>query len=172
MCEPRWIEIGGDIAKFVHEHGFEWPKYYPFSFQRPARDSQSTIEFDEVEEMVEEESKSDSEPEVVCTGEKIAPLKLVLDEPSVETPVASAPVNCKGRYDKWVFTFNNYSETSLGILKSFLSSECKWAIAAKEVGVGGTPHIQGTDLEPYFSFTVRGLCHCGHCSEEIHRHFF
>jgi len=42
----------------------------------------------------------------------------------------------------WVFTINNYTETDVNLMKAW-AEEVSRITASKEVGEGGTPHIQG-----------------------------
>lgn len=44
---------------------------------------------------------------------------------------------------KWAFTFNNYTEEEYNILVPIIERTCKVAIIGREVGEGGTPHLQG-----------------------------
>jgi len=50
----------------------------------------------------------------------------------------------------WCFTLNNYSEDEWKKIIEVCESECKYFIVGKEVGDGGTPHLQG-----YASFRRR-----------------
>lgn len=43
----------------------------------------------------------------------------------------------------YCFTLNNYSDDEYSSICAHLGSECKYAIVGKEVGAGGTPHLQG-----------------------------
>ncbi len=43
----------------------------------------------------------------------------------------------------WVFTLNNYADSDWEGLKEWSVAECKYAVIGKEVGEGGTPHLQG-----------------------------
>lgn len=44
---------------------------------------------------------------------------------------------------KWCFTFNNYTELEYQTMKKYCSVLCRCAVIGKEVGEGGTPHLQG-----------------------------
>lgn len=46
------------------------------------------------------------------------------------------------RQENWCFTLNNYSEDEYASLLETLK-ECRYFIVGKEVGDGGTPHLQG-----------------------------
>jgi len=51
---------------------------------------------------------------------------------------------CMGsRGTSWCFTLNNYSEEEYERLKAFCTNEAVYFIIGKEVGDGGTPHLQG-----------------------------
>lgn len=43
----------------------------------------------------------------------------------------------------WVFTYNNYSENCIILLKNFFDEKCEKYIFEKEVGENNTPHLQG-----------------------------
>jgi len=51
---------------------------------------------------------------------------------------------------RWAFTMNNYIEEEYSTIVRLIREYCKKAIVAKEVGKGGTPHLQG-----YLEFTVK-----------------
>lgn len=44
---------------------------------------------------------------------------------------------------KWCFTLNNYTDLEYVTIKKLCSILCRLAIIGKEVGEGGTPHLQG-----------------------------
>jgi hypothetical protein len=44
---------------------------------------------------------------------------------------------------KWCFTYNNYSETDILLIKTRLLEICKRFIFEREIGESGTPHLQG-----------------------------
>lgn len=61
-------------------------------------------------------------------------------------PSISSPVKPKKRVNpskKWVFTWNNYDDGTLELLKSMLDTDADKYVLGKEVGESGTPHIQG-----------------------------
>ena len=51
---------------------------------------------------------------------------------------------------RWAFTMNNYHSDEYSNIVRIIKEYCKVAIVAKEVGKGGTPHLQG-----YLEFTVK-----------------
>jgi len=57
---------------------------------------------------------------------------------------------------RYQFTWNNYNEQDLTICKAFFEEYCVYGVYAKEIGEGGTPHLQG-----YFELknktTITGL---------------
>lgn len=48
-----------------------------------------------------------------------------------------------GSLVNWCFTLNNYTQEEYESCVETLSNECKYWIVGKEVGDGGTPHLQG-----------------------------
>jgi len=44
---------------------------------------------------------------------------------------------------RWVFTHNNYSEDDESLIAAFFTVDCKYGIFGREIGAGGTPHLQG-----------------------------
>lgn len=61
---------------------------------------------------------------------------------------------------RWCFTLNNYTESEISSIVPLLEELCKLAIIGKEVGVCGTPHLQGycefkTKMRPVGVFSKR-----------------
>lgn len=44
---------------------------------------------------------------------------------------------------RWSLTLNNFTECDVGSMVTCFNAEAKYAIVGKEVGEGGTPHLQG-----------------------------
>jgi len=63
----------------------------------------------------------------------------------------------------WVFTLNNYNETSYEDVWRRIELHAKYAIVGREVGDSGTPHLQGYVQFPrrHNLSTVRALIHSG-----------
>lgn len=58
----------------------------------------------------------------------------------VSVPVKKKDSRCRG----WFFTFNNYTENDIELVKGFIEANCVYGIFEKEIGkVCGTPHLQG-----------------------------
>lgn len=60
-----------------------------------------------------------------------------------QAQVDTSEGNTKLRSRKWVFTLNNYTDDELINIDTFLVSKCDKYIRGKEVGIEGTPHLQG-----------------------------
>lgn len=44
---------------------------------------------------------------------------------------------------RWCFTLNNYTDAELAHVLLFFREQCSYGIVGREVGEGGTPHLQG-----------------------------
>lgn len=52
-------------------------------------------------------------------------------------------VNPNSRAKRWVFTLNNWTSDDVDTIVERLEPECKYLVFGREVGEGGTPHLQG-----------------------------
>ncbi len=43
----------------------------------------------------------------------------------------------------WCFTINNYNDADLLRVATFAEASCDYLIYGKEIGISGTPHLQG-----------------------------
>jgi len=57
---------------------------------------------------------------------------------------------------RYQFTWNNYTEEDIALVKNFFQESCVYGVYAKEVGENGTPHLQGY-LELKNKKTIVGL---------------
>lgn len=60
------------------------------------------------------------------------------------------------RSKRYTFTWNNYNDEDIIVCKSFFEEFCVYGIYAKEVGEGGTAHLQGY-FETKNKITITGL---------------
>lgn len=63
---------------------------------------------------------------------------------------------------KWCFTLNNYTIENCSSIVLKVQRSCKFAIVGKEIGEGGTPHLQGyvefkTKVRPISVFNMKSI---------------
>lgn len=66
------------------------------------------------------------------------------EEGNTEASSPDKPKTQGLQYSYWCFTLNNYTVEQIEHLEQVFKHECKWYVFQEEVGVCGTPHLQGT----------------------------
>lgn len=67
---------------------------------------------------------------------------IVPEEPGAGN-TSTAPSTQSAPRKNWFFTWNNYSDSDIEKLTTWVSANCSKSSIGREVGEGGTPHLQG-----------------------------
>lgn len=71
---------------------------------------------------------------------------LEVPEDCIEEVIVSSSKKQCSPAKKWCFTLNNYTEDEISSIVPIFNEKCKIAFFSKEIGEGGTPHLQGFAL--------------------------
>lgn len=68
---------------------------------------------------------------------------IVPDSSNGEGNTKSSPTKQISPAKRWCFTLNNYTDLDISSIRAVTEATCKIAVVSREVGEGGTPHLQG-----------------------------